>query len=678
MKKIFFTILLACTVLVLLAVVAAGVFLSTFNPNDYKSHFSQAINKATGLQLLFEGDLEVALFPEIGLKTGRLVLLDANAAGGEAFASVEAARARLALEPLLKQELVVEEVALAGALVNLRVDAAGNKNWESLLDKGKKGGSASAAQSPAASGASAATGASATSAMDDSPAVVPLQAPEDKITDAQSKGKKSFALRIREVSSSGARLVYRDARNGDHYSLALGDLTLTEPDLDKDLDLALAGTLLDEKSGHKGAFALDAKARAGSDGSFAAGIGSFKVTAAGLLPAPLTLEAQSQVHFDPQSGRLSLRQTAGSLSAPSPGKNLKAFACAFQLSADLVIGKGDKLALTVDFQADKLDLDALLAIADAEAVKAAGQTGGAPNMPRPKVAAAGSAAAGQKSGASGPDLTGLTGLGIEAQLRVGQLDIEGQRLSNISTRLHLAGNKAKAPFSAQLHGGAIKGQATLDLTGKVPAIGLSMTVKDLNLEQATRSLTGKYTITGLAAASADLSAVGADAKAILASLKGKAAFQARSGEVRGFKLIPADLPNIAAVPETFAYEQLSASAVIASGTATSKDILLVSALLGGRGGGLARLAQGQLDLGLDFMLANLPPAVPVSISGPYANLSYSVDMPTFLRNVAQSALRDPESAVDLLRKPAEAVKTLKDPENAKGLLRNLGGQLFRQ
>jgi hypothetical protein len=102
----------------------------------------------------------------------------------------------------------------------------------------------------------------------------------------------------------------------------------------------------------------------------------------------------------------------------------------------------------------------------------------------------------------------------------------------------------------------------------------------------------------------------------------------------------------------FPFESLSASARVERGVAQSRDISLQSRVLVGRGGGKIFLAYVQADLGLEFLLGGLPPAIPVNISGPVASLSYSVDMRTFMRNAAESAagaLPSPDAARDLLR-----------------------------
>lgn len=673
MKKILLITLLGLVALVLLAAVGIGAFLTAVNPNDYKSYFSQAVHKATGRQLVFEGDIELAIFPELGLKTGGLILRDVEGFGAEPFVTVKGAVVRVALEPLLENRLVVEEVSLTSPTVKLAVDGKGVKNWESGFATGQAtGGATSGAAGQATSGA--AGQAALQPDKTGQPEAAPTPLVPNQQAEAASDEAKRFSLHMNEISCSGAKIVYRDLREDTGLAVALNDFSLTGLALDKDMDLAFGGAIADEKSAKKGHFTLAGTVRAGSDGSFAAHIDKLSLQAEGVLAAPVSLALQSDMHYAPAEGRLSLRQTKGSVSLPvSGGKNA---VTAFESEADILPAKNNApLTVTANLKLDALNIDALTGLPGQEGAPGS-QAGGAPNMPKPKVAT-GKASAGTAPQQHGQGLN-LAGIDAACDLRVGTLVLQGQTLGPVTAQARIQNAKADIPFTVAAYGGSVSGKAGIDAAKNVPHLAVNLEAKNINLEQATKAFTGKYTVSGTVSAKANVQATGLDGPSILASLKGNASVQALAGEVRGFKLIPADLPNISNVPEHFPYERLSASAVIASGTATSKDILLESSALGGRGGGVVRLPQGQMDMGMDFMLANMPPAIPVTISGPYAHLAYGVDMRTFLRNVAESALDSPEAALDLLRKPQSAVELLKDKEKAKGALRQLGGQLFRQ
>ncbi|MDP1537293.1 MAG: AsmA family protein [Burkholderiales bacterium] len=112
--KYLFVVIGALVVLVggLLAYVAA-----TFDPNAYKPQIIQLVQERTQRTLKLEGDIKLAFWPGIGAELGRLSLSERNSAS--VFAAVEGARLSLKLMPLLSKRLVVDEIAIKGARINL-------------------------------------------------------------------------------------------------------------------------------------------------------------------------------------------------------------------------------------------------------------------------------------------------------------------------------------------------------------------------------------------------------------------------------------------------------------------------------------------------------------------------------------------------------------------------------
>src|SRR5690606_39924550 len=58
---------LTLVVLVIVALVGAAVFLLTFDPNAYKNKVEQLVYERYQRHLTIEGDIELSLFPRIGL-----------------------------------------------------------------------------------------------------------------------------------------------------------------------------------------------------------------------------------------------------------------------------------------------------------------------------------------------------------------------------------------------------------------------------------------------------------------------------------------------------------------------------------------------------------------------------------------------------------------------------------
>ncbi len=120
-------------VVVLLCSGGVAVFVYTFNPNDYKEEISEYVAGETGRALTMSGDIELSLWPDIGLDLGGVALADARGFGGKPFLAVEQAKLVVRLLPLLSGEVRVAGVALKGAHLKLVQNRNGVNNWDDLM-----------------------------------------------------------------------------------------------------------------------------------------------------------------------------------------------------------------------------------------------------------------------------------------------------------------------------------------------------------------------------------------------------------------------------------------------------------------------------------------------------------------------------------------------------------------
>ncbi|MEN6586383.1 MAG: AsmA family protein, partial [Sulfuricella sp.] len=114
---------------VLLLVVAS----LTINPNDYKPLLVQMVKEKKQRTLTLAGDIKLAFFPKLGLDLGRTSVSEFQ--GEKEFAAVESARLYLSWWPLLKKELVVDQVRIEGVRANLVRFRDGTTNFDDLLKK---------------------------------------------------------------------------------------------------------------------------------------------------------------------------------------------------------------------------------------------------------------------------------------------------------------------------------------------------------------------------------------------------------------------------------------------------------------------------------------------------------------------------------------------------------------
>ncbi len=127
--------LLALGALLLLAVLAAGYFVATFDATHYKSIAIDWMKTERQRTLAIDGPLHLSVFPRLAVKVSKLSL--SERARGEEFASIDQAALTLQWLPLLRNQLVVDSVNARGMRALITRDAQGVRNIDDLI--GAKG-----------------------------------------------------------------------------------------------------------------------------------------------------------------------------------------------------------------------------------------------------------------------------------------------------------------------------------------------------------------------------------------------------------------------------------------------------------------------------------------------------------------------------------------------------------
>ncbi|EGJ51488.1 AsmA family protein [Desulfocurvibacter africanus] len=134
MRKPFKVGLIIFGVLVALVIVAALVLPMVVDPNQYKGRIAQEVQKATGREFAVEGDIDLSVFPWLGVEIGRMHMANAEGFGDEPMIAVENAEVRVKLLPLLSRELIVDTVVIQNPVIRLAKDEQGRTNWQDILD----------------------------------------------------------------------------------------------------------------------------------------------------------------------------------------------------------------------------------------------------------------------------------------------------------------------------------------------------------------------------------------------------------------------------------------------------------------------------------------------------------------------------------------------------------------
>lgn len=142
MKTWFKRILIGLVVLVVVAVVGLAIFLLTFDPNAYKYKLEELVQQRYQRTLTIDGEIELSLFPRIGLSVQGVSLSEPNSS--ETFASIDSTRLAVAVWPLLSNSFVVDHVAITGFKARVVRDKQGHFNFSNLV-----GGMAPVTEAPA-------------------------------------------------------------------------------------------------------------------------------------------------------------------------------------------------------------------------------------------------------------------------------------------------------------------------------------------------------------------------------------------------------------------------------------------------------------------------------------------------------------------------------------------------
>jgi len=131
MNKILKYGLLGFAAIVVAAVAVVAYVAATFNPNDYKAQIIKAVKDSKQRNLRLDGDIKLSFFPNIGASLSKVSL--SGFRSDKEFASIQSARVSLALLPLLRRQVVVDEVAVSGLKATLVKHKDGTTNIDDLV-----------------------------------------------------------------------------------------------------------------------------------------------------------------------------------------------------------------------------------------------------------------------------------------------------------------------------------------------------------------------------------------------------------------------------------------------------------------------------------------------------------------------------------------------------------------
>ncbi len=307
-----------------------------------------------------------------------------------------------------------------------------------------------------------------------------------------------------------------------------------------------------------------------------------------------------------------------------------------QLRGTLAITNLDSKAITFNLTADHIDLDRY------RSPKSEAAT------PRPTAQAA--------AKPSELPLAPVRALDVNGELSVGTAKAAGLELSNLRLTLAAKGGVVRLfPIKANLYGGEYSGDITYDAHDSVPRVELEQQVSGVNIAPLLKDSIHSARLSGRGNASARLAGAGLTGDALIRNLSGKVEANLADGALTGINLwseLNRALALLKRQPaptgsddRSTKFDTFKASADIAGGVATTRDLDVASQYFRVTGSGTANLVTKALDYHIVATILKPPPssqgaqlspftlaAIPVAIGGTLSDPTVRPDLQQIVKS----------------------------------------------
>ncbi|MBL0715992.1 MAG: AsmA family protein [Desulfosarcina sp.] len=666
MNRMLKWILIAGGVMVILLVAAMVLVPLLVDVNHYKPRIEARVREATGRPFQIGGNIDLSLFPWIGLALSDLHLGSPAGFGETELLKVSRFEARVRLMPLLSKKIEIKRLILEGPAITLVKKKDGQTNWAFETPSAPDGEKPARPETPT---------------RDADLALASLTAEEIAIRNGkltyldEASGRKQeiadLTLVLKDVSlDRPLRIQFSTRINGQPLKLAgtvgpLGnppasqplayDLTLSALD---ELDLKLTGSARNLKSQPVVALTIDVAPF--SPRRLFERLGQpFPVQTAD----PETLQALSfkaRLNGGPEGVKLE----EGQMTLDQSRIDFSAAAAEF-----------DKPRIDFDARIDDIDIDRYLPAQDQ-------------GQDRKKTIATPPAASKAPEKQATVDYAPLRRLVLDAHLNVAKLKVNQARLQNIALKITGRNGRFKLePFTADLYGGKARIEGLVDVSRKQPRSNLSLALTDMLIGPFLKDVLQKDLLEGRLVTAIDLRFAGDRSETIRRTLNGKGRLTFNDGAIVGIDVagMVRNLQTAFGSGEQPAeklktdFTELDIPFVLTNGVFKTAASNMKSPLL-------RLLAKGQADLvseSLDFRInpkfvatlagqgdaqARSGVMVPVLVSGSFDQPEFKPD----LKGIARQQVEEQIIESDQFKKVFEENEEFKPFEDtAKDLLKGL-------
>lgn len=672
MAKALKIILSVFAAIVILLVMAALVLPFIVSPNDFKPQITAAVKAKTGRELTIDGNIELSVFPWLGVSAKNMALSNAVGFQDATFAEVANADIKAKLLPLFTKRFEVDRIVLDGLVLNLEINENGISNWADFGQQAVQTEAPSASRQPETDGK-----------------------PEAEAL------KTAASLAIAGISLRNAHLNWHDKRSDLQFAvksidLESGDLAFNEPidlKLDFELDLShqeLTGLyslstelLLNENFDriqlNRFVLASDMKgaslpggaltARMNSEADLNLNTQTLDLKNLNVHSGPLTMTATlsgtdivdnpvltgpvSIAPFNPTELLKHFEITPPTMRDPDALKTLNAD---FQLQAsansadlkDIVINL-DGSAIKGNARIDDFNKPSIVFNLSVDALNADRYMAPKDESDKSTQPIAGPAAA-VAAGASLIPVETLRNLNLNGLLSIDRLTVSNLSLNGFALKLTARDGKINTEQNVKgLYQGSYNGAMNLDVTGASPRWKLNEKFNGIQIEPFLTDFTGSSKIAGTLSATTNLQAAGNSGEALKSSLNGRVDFLFKDSIVRGFNLqqmiddaksllkgsrIIRDNPK-----DQTAFSEIKGSANINNGLISNNDLIATASKINATGAGTADLKSKRINYEVnakivrsksDDKVKEVP--VVIDIAGTFEQPEYRLDIVEMLKD----------------------------------------------
>lgn len=711
MKRIVKIVLWIFGGVVALIVIAAIVLPLVIDPNMFRDDIEAAVEQKTGRDFEMSGDIELSVFPWLGVEIGESRLANAPGFPDRAFAEFESAQISVRLLPLLSKRIEIGTVSLDGLRLRLARNENGETNWDDLV--------------------------AAFAGEED-------QAPAEPTTEG---GFSVPEFEIGAIAISDAAVTFRDGLSGETYALSELNLTTGRLTPGEQFPFDLSFVLAAEEMGMTSKVRLVAEILPNLESQFyrfsevtlnvhAQGAGvpggeqQLLITGAGELDLKAGRMQLEDLVF--QGGGLNIEASiAGNQLMTKPvfnGQvqvkpfNPKAVMQQFGMSPPITQDPDalTSAALETQFQATptSAQLDQVLIQIDDSTLKGEAKVEGfaspaiaftlaLDHMNLDQYLPPETEQDRQEQEQSQPPappgdtqivLEPLEDLNLNGRVTAAELTVAGLQIQDAELAVTASNGVLRIqPLGAHLYNGTLRMASTVDAAGTRPSYAIQGQLNGLTLGPLLEDLVGTAKVAALANLNIDLTATGNTVQEIKRSLNGNLSFSFQDGAFNGFDLAKiltlarnklfggtTDTPTNG---ET-AFSRFAASFAITDGLFRGGDLAVDTPIANLAGQGSFNLVTNQLDYSIKAAIpeGSQTPVleelagftIPINVSGNLFSPSYSLDLSGALKSVAKQKLQ--EEKAELIEKVQEEKAQLRkkaseeiQEELQEGLLDLFGG-----